>query len=107
MRCFQPRFNNIVCSLSDADFKSAVFFLAMDIVLEFCIGGATTVALHRGGIAPFTLLRSLIATHLRCFVAMSSTILVYFMALQHSHMGVDLSFQFPWLKHPQPAWTCG
>ncbi len=93
--------------MPDAEFSTLVVYLLLDIGAEFLVGVATCVLLYRLGFAPLRMLRALFAKSLPLFIVLSSGNMTYYLALQHSHCGADMSFTFPWFQNRDARWKCG
>merc|ERR1712232_1284822 len=103
---WRPAFNDSSCTASVEESRRALLPLFADLVVELLIFWVTCMLLRRGGFAPIAALRGLVATQLPHFMSMSFCAHAYFLSLQHSHVGMDLSFRFPWLSDGS-RWRCG
>merc|ERR1712232_518380 len=97
MRWTQPRYNSLVCSLSDDEFRTALLYLGTDIAVEAFVCLCTYSILRKLGFSPLRILRGLFSMHFGPFLVAASAITMYFGTLQHSHWGFDTTFSFPWL----------
>lgn len=107
LRWLQPRYNNMVCSLTDDESNTVVMYLVCDVCVEVVVAIFTFAVLRRLGFAPFEFLRALVAKSFLPFMLASSSIQFFYLALQHSHCGADLTFNFMWLKDESARWECG
>ena len=107
IRNINPKMNHLLCRLTDDDFRNMVIFVLIDIAVELAIGIFTYVFLRRKGYHPFALLRGLAREHRRVFITAPTTMWIYFWALWHTNMGVDLTMQFRWFRQPGSQWLCG
>ncbi|CAE8643922.1 unnamed protein product [Polarella glacialis] len=107
LRHIQPRYNNLVCSLSDEAFRSLQLALAMDVAVEAVVCLLVQVVLLYKGFTPLTLLRSILALHWPDFLVMHSCLTCFYLWSQHSHMSMDLSWTFAGLQSESAIWECG
>ncbi|CAE8632695.1 unnamed protein product [Polarella glacialis] len=107
LRHIRPRYNDLVCSLSDEAFRSLQLALAMDVAVEAVVCLLVQVVLLYKGLTPLTLLRGILALHCHEFLAVHSALVCYYLWSQHSHMSMDLSWTFAWLQSESAIWECG
>ena len=107
MRHVQPKFNNLVCSLNEAEFMQTQTYLALDAGVELLIAAVTYIFLRRHGFTPLRTLCGLIAKHFPSFLAIAACSHAFFLPMQHSHLGMDPSFVFPWMRGHTTRWGCG
>ena len=103
----RPRFNHLVCNMDAAEVKQMQTFLVVDILVEAVIAIATYVCLRRRGARPLDMMRGFTSMHFSTMMAIAINVFVYFMVQQHSHIGMDLSFEFAWLRKRAADWHCG
>ncbi|CAE8684894.1 unnamed protein product [Polarella glacialis] len=107
LRYIQPRYNDLVCSLSDETFRFLQLALATDVAVEAVVCLLVQVVLLYKGFKPLTLLRGILTLHWLEFLSIHSSLLCYYLWSQHSHMGMDLSWTFAWLQSESTVWECG
>lgn len=106
-RRFNVRTNHLVCNLDEASMSRTQTFLLIDIGIEFVLAVVVGVVLELRGHSPLRLLGRLIDTHLYVFLPVSVCVATFYFQLWHSHLGVDLTFSFPWLEDGHGSWRCG
>jgi len=102
----QPLLNTIVCSQRDLEFQRMQHLLMLDCGIELLIGSASVVALWWRGFSPLLVLKGLLTICFAIFLACAVCVYMYALALQHSHMGMDLTLQFLWMRN-EASWECG
>jgi len=88
--------NDLVDHLRKWDGRESFFRLLVILILKTSLKAVAFVVscllLRKKGVTPFWHLRGLLAADLASFVTLANSAVVYFMMLQHSHFGCDLTF---------------
>jgi len=103
----QRQFNDIVCSMSPAQFRAACGFLILDLAVEGAIGIAAFCMLRGLGAKPLQMLGGIVATNFETFFTIMWCGFMLFLCRQYTHFGADYRFQFGWLRDPPSEWVCG
>merc|ERR1712160_216228 len=91
-------YNDLICK-TDYNFSKAIWTLLADFAVGGLLSSVTYMLLLRlGEFTPFRTLRGLLTHHLRAMVFTYCGCLMYFLWMQHSHVGMDFSFRFRWLR---------
>jgi len=100
------RFNCLVANLSREDVRQTAFLLLATALVQIASLVVTSWYLKTLGLRPLEFLCGLCASTGRClFTTCAAGALMWFMVLQHTHTGCDLSFKFNWVGSEDQRWV--
>lgn len=106
-RLVQPQNSTFLCSLSDRDFLFIQQFLLLDFAIELVVGQAIQTVLRAKGYAPLQLTVGLTRIHTRYFISSHCAVALFYLTMPHTHVGMDMTFQFAWLRGSGETSSCG
>jgi len=104
---WQPTFNTIVSEMTPDGYRWATQCVLINLAIECIVFVVTCKTLQRLGDRPLHLLCAVVKVNFVDFLFAFNPTALYLLMVQHSHWGVDTTFQFAWVGGGQKQWIRG
>eukprot|EP00405_Crypthecodinium_cohnii_P026660 CAMPEP_0206491306 /NCGR_PEP_ID=MMETSP0324_2-20121206/44874_1 /ASSEMBLY_ACC=CAM_ASM_000836 /TAXON_ID=2866 /ORGANISM="Crypthecodinium cohnii, Strain Seligo" /LENGTH=320 /DNA_ID=CAMNT_0053972385 /DNA_START=174 /DNA_END=1133 /DNA_ORIENTATION=+ len=102
IRQLSPRYFDLICAQSASEFARTIMYVLIDLVVGAAVACFSWRLLVHHKVAPFKLLRGILARFLPAFLAVATSAHIFTLSRHHSHAGMDLSLNFYWRAPGEP-----